>query len=169
MQLEELFDYKNHLVMELCSNPEIVKLVTNNADADVPNHGLPYEQIFPFEKVPDTETDGRTFICLDVDIRSVPNSTFYVPVLYVWVFTHDSNMRMREGGVLIDKLAAEVDKMLNGSRCYGMGKLKLDSVDRFIPINKFMGRVLVYRTVDINTTADIRRAKRVPANRKDGV
>ena len=168
MELEELFDYKNQLIKEICSNERIVKLVTNNPNAAVPNHDMPYDQVFPFERVPDTETDGRTFICLDVDIVSVPNSTYYIPVLYVWIFTHESNYRMSEGGVLVDALSAEVNKMLNGSRYYGLGKLKLDSVDRFVPINKFQGRVLTYYAADFNTTADIRRRHPIPSNRKAG-
>lgn len=49
MNLEELFDYKNLLMKDLCSNERVVKLVTGNEDAAVPNHGLAYTQLWPFE------------------------------------------------------------------------------------------------------------------------
>lgn len=49
MYLEEFYDYKNLLMKQLCSDPEIVRLVTGNPDADVPNHALPYTRVFPFE------------------------------------------------------------------------------------------------------------------------
>lgn len=49
MELEEFYDYKNRLMSELCKNEEIVKLVTENEKASVPNHQLPYTQLFPYE------------------------------------------------------------------------------------------------------------------------
>ena len=166
MLLEEFFDYKNLLMKELCSNEAIVKLVTGNENADVPNHGLPYTQIYPFEFVPETVGEGKTFICFDVDIMSVPNKTFYVPVLYIWEFTHKSRLQMEGGGLLLDTLAMEIDKMLNGSRYYGLGELKLDSVQRFAPITDFQGRVLTYYTKDFNRPSGVRS---MPSNRKRGV
>ena len=54
MDLGELFDYKNKLMEDLCKNPEIVRLVTENKDATVPNHQLPYTQLYPFEFVPES-------------------------------------------------------------------------------------------------------------------
>lgn len=153
MYLEELYDYKNLLVKELCSDPKIVKLVTGNDNAAVPNHGLPYTQVFPYEYIPDTVNDAKTFICLDVDIVSVPNKTFYIPVIYIWAFTHTSRMRVEGengGAVLLDELAIAINNKLNGSRYYGMGELKLDSVGRFKPITDFLGRTMVYYAKDFN-------------------
>lgn len=166
MQLEEFYDYKNLLMEQLCSDPEIVKAVTNNENAAVPNHDLPYYQIYPFEYVPETVNDAKTFICFDVDIVSVPNKTMYIPVIYVWVFAHKSQLRAREGGCTLDKLAAAVNRLLNGNRYYGMGELRLDSVRRFAPVTDYLGRVLTFYARDFNrkwTKPDI------PVNRKEGV
>ena len=77
MDLEEFYDYKNLLMKDLCSNENIVKLVTGNKDAAVPNHQLAYSQIYPFQFVWETESESRTFICFDMDIVSVPNKTYY--------------------------------------------------------------------------------------------
>lgn len=49
MYLEELYDYKNLLMKQLCSDPEIVRRVAQNPDAEVPNRELPYTRIFPYE------------------------------------------------------------------------------------------------------------------------
>ena len=163
MQLEEFFDYKNLLMADMCKNPNIVKLVTENDEAAVPNHQLPYTQLFPFEFIPDAVSEARTFICFDVDIVSVPNKTFYYPVLYIWPFTHKSKLHMTSGGVLLDKLCTEVDKMLNGSRFYGLGQLKLSSVGRFEPTTDYLGRTLVYTTADFNKLGA---GNRTPSNRK---
>ena len=170
MHLEEFYDYKNRLMKELCSNAEIVKLVTGNEDAAVPNHGLPYTQIFPFEFIPETVEEGKTFICFDVDIASVHNQTLYFPVIYIWEFTHKSRMRTPNGGILNDRLAAEIDKQLNGSRFYGMGKLRLHSVQRFSPITDFLGRTMTYYTTDFNRPSTSQNANLPsPSNRKKGI
>lgn len=166
MQLEEFYDYKNLLMEHLCCDPDVVRLVTGNDEASVPNHSLPYSQIFPFEYVPDTVSDAKTFICFDTDIVSVPNKTVYVPVIYVWVFTHKSNLRAKNGGCTLDKMAVAVNRLLNGNRHYGFGELKLDSVKRFIPITDYQGRVLTFYAKDFNRkTAKLD----IPINRKEGI
>lgn len=150
MQLRELFDYKNLLVQTLCSDEEIVKLVTGKDDPKVPNHELPYTQIFPYEYVPETVAEGNTFICLDVDVISVPNKTTYALAIYIWIFTHKSRMRKKDGGILTDAISSRIESMLGGNRFYGLGALKLNSVTRFAPITDYLGRCLVYYTKDFN-------------------
>lgn len=165
MQLEEFYDYKNLLMKQLCNDPEIVRTVTDNDEATVPNHDLPYEQIFPYEFIPETVNDARNFICFDTDIVSVPNKTVYTPVIYVWVYTHKSRLRAKSGGCTLDHMAVAVNRLLNGNRYYGLGELKLDSVRRFTPIKDYQGRVLTFYAKDFNrkySTPDI------PANRKKG-
>lgn len=166
MNLEEFFAYKNQLMKELCCNKEVVKLVTDNADSKVPNHTLAYSQIYPYEFVPETtddgRTDGQTYICFDVDIADVANKTYYMPVMYIWIFTHKSKLRLHEGGVRLDAIAHEIDKMLNGSHLYGFGSLELRNVSRFSPINDYLGRTLVYTARDFNRDG----IKPSPTNRR---
>ncbi len=166
MMLDEFFNYKNELMKTLCCNKEIVYLVTDSKDAPAPNYNLAYSQIYPFEYIPETVDEGKTFICFDVDIADVDDKTFYLPVVYVWIFTHKSKMRLGEGGIRVDKLAAEVNKELNGSRYFGLGELDLDSVTRFSPILDYQGRVLTYSAKDFNRVGSSRRP---PSNRKQYV
>lgn len=162
MNLNEFFEYKNQLMKDLCCNEEVVKLITDKEDSRVPNHTLAYSSIYPYEYVPETVDNGQTFICFDVDVAEVINKTFYVPVLYVWVFTHKSKFRLSEGGVRIDKLASAIDEVLNGSRYYGLGELDLRSVTRFAPITDYQGRVLTYVAKDFNRNG----SKQPPNNRR---
>lgn len=164
MHLEEFFNYKNELMKTLCSNSEIVRLVTDSSRAPVPNYDLAYTQLFPFEFVPETVTDSRTFICFDIDIAEETTKTLYTPVLYIWIFTHKSKLRLPEGGVRTDQLASEIDKELNGSRMFGLGELNLYSVTRFEPITDFQGRALIYRAKDFNRGG---KTKPVPPNRRN--
>ena len=163
MLLEELFDYKNELMKVLCSNKSVVRLITDDEAADIPNHHLAYKNIFPFEYVPDTIGNGGTFICYDVDVLDVQNRTYLYPVLYVWIFTHKSKLRLPEGGIRLDSLAIEINKELNGSRHFGLGELQLGRVDRFVPIDDFQGRCLTFYAKDFN---NINPSKRAPVNRR---
>lgn len=163
MLLNEFFDYKNELMKTLCNNKDIVSLITDSDKAPVPNYDLAYKQIYPFEYIPDTVDDGKTFICFDVDIARVYDKTYYEPVLYLWVFTHKSKMRLKKGGIRTDQLAMEIDKELNGSRYFGLGELDLYSVGRFSPITDYQGRIMTYVAKDFNRPGI---SKRPPANRK---
>lgn len=163
MLLNEFFDYKNELMKTLCCNDKVVHLMTDSEKALVPNYDLAYKQIYPYEYVPETVDDGKTFICFDVDIAGVEDKTFYLPVVYVWIFTHKSKMRLTEGGIRTDQLAVEINKELNGSRYFGLGELDLYSVGRFSPITDYQGRVLTYSAKDFNRVSP---SKRPPANRK---
>lgn len=161
MELREFFDYKNRLMKELCCSSEIVNLVTDKSDSAVPNHTLAYTQVFPYEFIPETVDNGQTFICFDVDIADVTNKTFYMPVLYIWIFTHKSKMRLPSGGIRTDALASEINEILNGSRFYGLGDLELKQVVRFSPITDYQGRVLTYCAKDFNRYG----SKVIPSNR----
>ena len=120
MQLEELFDYKNQLMEDLLTVDTIVNLIDDKVSVEeAPS--LVYERVFPFEYIPDTVEHGHTFVCCDVDIQKAPDKTFLYPVLYVWVFSHKSKLRLPEGGVRTDKLVSEIAKAINGSRLYGLG------------------------------------------------
>lgn len=166
MDCEELYGYKNRLMEEMCKNPEIVRLVTGRDDPQMPAFDLPYTNIFPFERVPDTADDAKTFVCFDIDIDSVPTKTTYFLTLYIWVFTHESKLRLPRGqGVLIDQMVAAIVRMLNGSRVYGQGELKLASVKGFVPVESYLGRMVAFKTSDFN----LGEKKPVPVNRKAGL
>lgn len=166
MELQEFYDYKNRLMMDLCSNEEIVKLVTGQEKPKVPARNLAYEQIYPYQFIPETENNARTFICFDVDIARAPNKTFYYPVIYIWVLVHKSKMKTDGLGCRTDAITCAIDRMLNGNRFYGQGALELGPVERFIPTTDYLGRGMVYYTRDFNRTPGM---KQVPGNRKKGV
>ena len=165
MYLDELFGYKNQLMEDLLTNERIVELL--NDDTELHDAAsLMYTQVFPYEYVPETVEHGHTFICADVDIQSVTSKTYYNPVLYVWVFSHKSKLRLPEGGVRTDKLVHEIAKALSGNRFYGLGELDLYSVKRFAPMTDYQGKVLVFHAQDFNRLSPT--GKPIPVNRKTG-
>lgn len=76
MNLDEFYDYKNQLMGDLLTNPEIIKLLDDEYRLADDPASLIYKQIYPFEYIPDTIERGQTFICCDVDIQKPMNKTF---------------------------------------------------------------------------------------------
>lgn len=165
MQLEEFYDYKNQLMNDLLTNPDIVRLLDDDFQKTDKPENLVYSQVFPYEYIPDTIEHGQTFICCDVDVQRSMNKTFLLPVLYVWVFSHKSKLRLPEGGVRTDKLCSEISKSINGSRLYGLGELDLYSAKRFAPITDYQGKVLTFQAQEFNRTSPT--GKSAPSNRKN--
>lgn len=163
MQLEDFFDYKNQLMKDLLTTESIVKLV-NSKKTLKDASSLAYTQVFPCEYIPETIQSGWTYICFDVDIQGVLNKTILTPILYIWVFTHRSNLRLPEGGVRTDKLCSEICNVINGSRFYGLGELNLYSVKRFAPQTDYQGKLMVFQTREFNR--QYTGNKPTPVNRK---
>lgn len=163
MLLNEFFDYKSELIRTLCSSKDIVRLILDNKEPVVPNYDLAYKHIFPYEYVPDTVDEGKTFICFDVDIAQVTDKTYYKPTLYIWAFTYKTKLQLSSGGVRTDELARIINKELNGSRNYGLGTLELKSINGFAPIKDYLGRQMVYTATDFNRPGV---SKKPPVNRK---
>lgn len=165
MYLQEFFDYKNQLMGDLLQNPKIVELLNDYEDRQpVKPEDLAYTQCHPYEYIPDTVEHGQTFICFDVDVQKARDKTFYYPTLLVWVFSHKSKLRLPEGGVRTDAICAEIAKMLDGSRFYGLGELQFYSAKRFAPMNDYQGKVLTFNAVDFSKTHPT--GKPIPVNRK---
>lgn len=166
MLLDEFYDYKNQLMEDILTTREIVDLICGDKEQTLPARNLAYKQVFPFEYIPETVEHGQTFVCFDVDIQKSANQTFYYPIIYVWIFSHKSLLRLPEGGVRVDRLAAEIAKKLSGSFMYGLGALDLYSSKRFAPITDYQGKVLVFHAVDFNAPKPTRQP--IPSNRKKG-
>lgn len=166
MYLDEFFDYKNQLMKDILTDEATVSLIEDSIDMeDAAN--LAYTRVFPYEYVPQTVDDGKTFVCFDVDIQRVSSKTFLTPVIRIWVFTHRSKMRLPEGGVRIDALCSSICKLINGSRFYGLGELNLSSVKRFAPMTDYQGKAMTFVAEEFNRTYPT--GKAVPSNRKAGV
>lgn len=164
MNLDEFFNYKNKVMEDLITNEKIVELVDDEGKFRDNPAGLLYNRIYPFEYVPETVENGKTFICCDVDIQSVMNKTFLEPYLYIWVFSYKSKLRLPEGGVRVDKICSEISKVLNGSRYYGLGELDLVAAKRFAPEEGYLGKVLMFQTQEFNRTSPT--GKSIPSNRR---
>lgn len=164
MQLAEFFDYKNQLMEDLLTTPSIVRLIDENVSME-DAYSLAYKNVFPYEYIPETVEHGETYICFEVDVSKVANKTYYMPLLYIWIFTHKSLMRLPNGeGVRTDRLCEEICKKINGSREYGLGELDFTSAKRFSPMTDYNGKLMTFTATDFNRQYDGK--KHTPTNRK---
>lgn len=149
---------------DLLLNERIVKLINDDATVDDAYERLMYTQVFPYEYIPETAQYGYTYVCCDVDVQKVYNKTFLAPVLYIWVLSHRSRLRLPEGGVRSDTLCSEICQAINGSRYYGLGQLILYSAKRFTPMTDYNGKLLTFQMREFNFTYD--GTQSIPENRK---
>lgn len=165
MYLDEFYNYKNQLMDDILTDINIVSLINDNVNLENSN-SLMYTQVFPFEYIPDTVEKGKTFVCCDVDIDKSFNKTYLLPTLYVWVFTHRSNLVLPNGeGVRTDKLCTKICQKINGSKMYGLGELNLHAVKRFAPMTDFQGKCMIFHATDFNRKHNPN--AQIPINRRD--
>ncbi len=164
MQLEDFYDYKNQFMGDILTNEAIVRLIDDNISVE-DAASLIYSQVFPYEYIDETVQEGKTFVCVDVDVQKSQSSTYLFPIMYVWVFTHKSLLRLPNGGgVRTDRLVSEIAKAINGSRQYGLGELDLYAVKRYAPMTDFQGKVMTFYAKEFNRQYN--KDKYTPSNRK---
>lgn len=151
--LEEFTSYKQTLMQALCTSEPIVKLLTLDTDPpDITGRDLRYKRIFPYNYVPLTTEVATTFICFTVTAPNVKDNLISNLYLTVYVFTHQDIMRT-SNGMRTDLLVSEIDKILNGSTSYGLGKVSLKACDVMtVPARGYCGLYSVYTVKDFNTS-----------------
>lgn len=141
--------YEKTLMEALCSNSEIVSLLTGVENPIVPNKSLVYTQVYPFAYIPYTNQEAKTFITFSIDVPRIDNSL--IKDLYVTfeVITHESLMRTKKGKITT-LIAAEIEKLFNGSRVLGITRMDLVNSNIDIPVRGYHTRRLTYQVKDWN-------------------
>lgn len=159
MNLEELGSFKDKAISRLIQDDNIVDVLIGDAakdpDADIETLLLGESGsgangcVFKFEYVPDTQENAKTFLCVeDVPIQSASGDTIVGIKLYVFAYCSKSIMqtyrRANAAGTRIDILMSDIDKILNGNRDFGIGKLIREDGDIYKPEKTYYGRMAVY-------------------------
>lgn len=162
MNLLELGEYKQTIVTKILKAQDIIPIILPNPNSNYeiddqllgdPKQGLE-GCVYPFLYVPDTVEAAKTFICIETDVLKVVNQHVVDLRLYVQIFTHKSLMQYTEvgmSGTRVDILISKTDKLLNSSRDFGIGRLKLDGCNIVFPQQDYYGRILIYNMSDFNT------------------
>lgn len=153
MYLRELGLYKHTIFTKIRNSDDIKEiLLDKNYDVNIVDDLLD-EHIFPYLYVPDTQTVAKTYICVDVIVPRVPSIEIKNLKVIIWVFTHKSLIRYAKKGYIgtrTDILSDVLDRLLDTSKEFGIGRLKLEGVDLFNSEKQYYGRILTYSASDFN-------------------
>lgn len=151
--LEEFTTYKQTLMKALCTSDSIVGLLKLDTDKPtITGKDMRYTRIFPYDYIPLTTEQATTYVCFTVTAPNVRDDFITELRLTIHVFTHQDLMRT-DNGIRTDLLVSEVDKLLNGSTKYGLGKVSLKSCDILqVPCRGYTGLYSVYTVKDFNNS-----------------
>ena len=147
---------KKDIINAICNDSDIVSII------DSPKYkgeDLKNTHIFTYNKNPNVITESITFLTVLVDARLRDrNGTFVTPTVTIYIYTHyqhiDINNIISKKPMYYnrnDYLAFLLDEKFNGSSEYGgIGELQLVSNYEFVATEKFLGRKLVFETIDVN-------------------
>ena len=143
MNLSELGEYKHKVAALLAQDDTIINLllgpVDDDADTDemlLGDKSISTGHIYEFEYVPEINETADTYLCMETVVAKAPSDTAY-----------------RHTGVLgtkADVLAMNVDRLLNGSEDFGIGKVRLLNNDVYKPNNNYYGRCITYEVMAFN-------------------
>lgn len=147
--LEEIPEYKVDILQEFLRNENIFTYIGNKSDDIYDPVDLIGINVFPFPYVPDTETEVKTYICMDIYVPRVKDMLFKDVQIVVNIFSH-KDMGTYKGKSRVDLINIEVDKILNGNYDFGIDKVDLVSVLPYIPNSKFSGKQIIYNVPNFN-------------------
>lgn len=147
--LEEIPEYKTDLLQAFLNNEKIVTYIGNNDKEIQDPVDLIGVNVFPFPYVPDTETEVKTYICMDIYVPRVKDMIFKDVQIVLNIFSH-KEMGTYKGKSRVDLINIEVDKILNGSYDFGIDKVDLVSVMPYVPNSKFSGKQIIYNVPNFN-------------------
>lgn len=145
--LEEIPEYKKDLLIKFLNNEKIVTYIGNKDIQD--SSDLIGVNVFPFPYVPDTQTEVKTYVCMDIYVPRVKDMIFKDVQIVIYVFSH-KDMGTYKGKSRVDLINIEVDKILNGNDDFGVDKVELVSVLPYIPNSNFSGKQIIYNVPNFN-------------------
>lgn len=161
MNLSELGAYKHKVAAIFANDPDIIDILLGKVDEDADTDEMllgddedSCGHIYEYEYVDDTNETTDTYLCIETVMVKAPTDTAYRVYLYVFAYCHKKIMQSykKKGrvGTRVDILAENVDRLLNGNKDFGIGRLRLVSNDVYKPNNSYYGRFLCYEAVDFN-------------------
>ena len=151
--------WKNKIMSELSQDDEIINALGLNPDES--EDDLVWVRLYPHYYIPQTETDVRTYILVEIDIPerrtrygSNESDIWVRPTIVFYVLTHQEDMRMNmvgESGTRMDYLAELIEDKYEGREGFGVGTLQLKSDTAGSINNTYRFRQLVFDAVDLDS------------------
>ena len=150
--------WKNQIMSELSQDDEIINALGLNPDESPDD--LVWVRLYPDYYIPQTETDVKTYILVEIDIperrsryNSNDNSIWVHPTIVFYVLTHQEDMRLdmvAESGTRMDYLAELIEEKYEGRQGFGVGELRLKSDTAGSVNTTYRFRQLIFEAVDLD-------------------
>ena len=154
MTLKDIGKYKHRLLSIIVNSKDICEAILGvNYNEENVDEELIYNNIFPYLYIDDTQTEQKSYICIEVDVPRTMDFTYKDMKIIVWCYCHKGIMKYSKkgySGTRSDILSDMVDRLLNSSNNFGLGRLKLQSCTYFSPSKEFYGRQLIYSCPEFN-------------------
>ena len=151
---DSITEWKDIAISRFLGNEDI--LMALDVTDDEIEEGLTYKHVFPHLYIPDTIEETSSFINVEVRVPDISSSGVWVyPELIVDVIVHQNKMKLDIPGISAtraDYLSQLIDRELNGSMDFGVGKLVLVSNEPGSVNDKFRFRRLTFEAQDVNST-----------------
>ena len=155
----EIIDYKNRIIKDILHNEDstLSRDIVSAIDDEFieVEDELIYRNIFPYLRIPETQTEARVYITMSVDMPRVSTKNYFFKdmMITINVIVHEEKMRMPASysATRVDYIASLINKAFNGSKRYGNVPLEYVSDVESIVLNKFFMRSLRFRCNEINT------------------
>lgn len=156
----EIIEYKNRVIKDILFNDdealshEIVSAI--NAEFLGDEESLLYQNIFPYLRIPDTQTEAKSYITMSVDMPKVSTKNYFFKdmLITINVIVHQELMEMpvQYSATRADYIASLINKIFNQNPHYGNAPLEYVSDVESILLNTFFVRTMRFRCNDLNST-----------------
>lgn len=144
---------KNKIIKSFIKNDLIVQAINSKNKS---GESLKGSHIFDYNQNPNTINDVITFITVQVHIPNTyaSDKTYVNPEVEIWIISHENHMKVdnipKVNMNRNDYLSILIDKELNGSTEFGIGKLMLACNIEGSFQQDYLFRKLLFRTKDAN-------------------
>lgn len=166
--LEELTKFEREVFRTLTGDEKLMRAVVNTNYENSLIHTLPlkngrkslakdfmYENLFPYPWIgTDMEQEKKAYLTMDIIDISGTGGHFKNMGIAIYAFSHQDVVKMldenNETVNRINYILQRVDRLLNGSRNFGIGKLMFEGMRSERMSNTHPGRFIVYGTSEFN-------------------
>jgi len=151
MNSKEIPQFKRKIMKYLISDKDLVWLVDSNAEYP---DDLIYRNLFPYNRIPETEQEVMTYITVMVDIPTIYNKNDMLRnvTLRIRIYSHADIMQVKgRDGDRIDEISARIDELLNESMDFGIGYVKLSSNTEHVLDSRHHYREMLFKTDSLNS------------------
>ena len=142
------------MLQDLINTPVIVEAI-NSQQPDVVTDepdSLIYRNIFPYIRIPETQSKADTYILLSVDVDRINrnNKTYAMYRTVFWILAHKESMEMdNQNATRIDFISEEIMKLFDGKQKFGFSEFELISNREILLNEKYHYRELVFICNDL--------------------